>query len=84
MTIPVSNPLGQLHQRQAGVISTAEYRYRVQRARTLWSLAILLVAACLLVTGSSLAWGWPGALIAAGSSFGVVGTLIGLTSAVPD
>ena len=84
MSIPVSNPLGQLQARQRGMTDLAYERWRVQRARTLWALATMLVAACLLVTGSALQWGVGGALIAAGGSLGAFGALLGLTSAVPE
>ena len=84
MSLPISNPLQGMMARQQGVTDAAYTRWRIQRARTLWALATMLVAACLLVLGASLAWGWPGGLMAAGGSLGTFGVLLGLTSAVPE
>lgn len=82
--MPVSNPLGGMMGRQRRVVDAAFEKYRIQRARTLWSLATMLLGSSLLVTGSALAWGWPGGLISAGAALLTLGVILGLTSAVPE
>lgn len=80
----VSNPLGQAQARAAGMTHEQWVKWRIQRARSLWSLATMLVGASLVVVGSALAWGWPGGLIAAGAMTFTLGVVLGLTSAVPE